>query len=113
MSPKEIFSQFSLWIVNLHLKSSTFCLYFVHKAPEYGSGSTILVVTKDLTSGGGLSNGIWSKHGLRSLHLPIQANNLDVDSPHGACFSMIVCVWGGGGEFACCQIALIFRNIAN
>ena len=71
---------------------------FLDPYSEYGSGSTILVVTKDLTSGGGLSNGIWSKHGLRSLHLPIQANNLDVDSPHGACFSMIVCGGGGGGS---------------
>ena len=48
MSPKEIISHLSLWIVNLYLKSYTFCLYFIlylhvwiririHKAPEYGS----------------------------------------------------------------------------
>ena len=54
MSPKEIFSQLSLRILNLYLKSFTFCLYFIlvcmyvhvwiriHKAPEYGSGSTTL-----------------------------------------------------------------------
>ena len=46
MSPQEICSQLSLWIVNLCLKSCTFCLYFIlylqvwirtHKAPECGS----------------------------------------------------------------------------
>ena len=53
MSPKEIFSQLSLWIVNLYLKSYIFCLHFnlyLHvwiriRIPntdpyfEYGSGS--------------------------------------------------------------------------
>ena len=29
MSPLEIFSQLSHWIVNLYLKSHTFCLYFI------------------------------------------------------------------------------------
>ena len=29
MSQKEIFSQLSNWIVNLYLKSHTFCLYFI------------------------------------------------------------------------------------
>ena len=46
MSPKEIFSQLSLWIVNLYLKSYIFCLHFnlylhvwirIQEAPEYGS----------------------------------------------------------------------------
>ena len=50
MSPKEIFTQLSLWIVNLYLKSynflSPFILYLhvwiwirIQKAPEYGSNT--------------------------------------------------------------------------
>ena len=56
MAPEELFSQSSLWKVNLCLKSSTFCLILsyiflcgsgsvfgirirIHKAPEYGSNT--------------------------------------------------------------------------
>ena len=51
MSPEEIFSPFSLWIVNLCLKSYTLCIYFIlylhhvwlwiriHKAPDYVSNT--------------------------------------------------------------------------
>ena len=48
MTPEEIFSQLSHWIVNLYLKSYTFFLYFslflhvwiwIHKALECGSKS--------------------------------------------------------------------------
>ena len=48
MAPDELFSQLSLWTVNLCPKSYTFCLYFIlylhvwiqiHKAPEYGSNT--------------------------------------------------------------------------
>ena len=48
---KDIFCPMSLWILNYYLKSYTFWVYFIlylhvwiriHKAPEYGSGSTTL-----------------------------------------------------------------------
>ena len=50
MTPEEIFSQLSHWIVNLYLKSYTICPYFIlflhvwiHKAPKNGFGSTTLL----------------------------------------------------------------------
>ena len=48
MSPKEIFSQLSLWTVNLYLKSYIFCYCFnlylhvwirMQEAREYGSNT--------------------------------------------------------------------------
>ena len=35
MAPNEIFRQLSLWIVNLYLKSYTFCLYFILFLPVW------------------------------------------------------------------------------
>ena len=57
MAPEELFSQLSLWMVNLCSKSYSFGLFFIqylhvwiririHKAPEYGSESTTLVLTR-------------------------------------------------------------------
>ena len=49
MPPKELFTQLSLWIVNLYPKSYIFCLHFILFLtcvdPEYGSGSTTLSLT--------------------------------------------------------------------
>ena len=51
---KDIFCPMSLWILNYNLKSYTFWVYYIlylhvwiriHKAPEYGSGSTTLELT--------------------------------------------------------------------
>ena len=50
MSPKEICTKLSLWIVNIYLKSYIFCFHFtlylhvwirirIPKAPEYGSNT--------------------------------------------------------------------------
>ena len=39
MALEELFSQLSLWMVNLSPKSYTFCLYFFHLTPEYGSNT--------------------------------------------------------------------------
>ena len=50
MSPKEICTKLSLWIVNFYLKSYIFCFHFtlylhvwirirIQKAPEYGSNT--------------------------------------------------------------------------
>ena len=45
MTPKEMFTQLSRWVVNLYLTSSIFCLHFIlyvyvwdriQEAPEYG-----------------------------------------------------------------------------